>query len=324
MNLEEMAKAEFEKKAAQQMGLPGMHPTGWANIHTGKPTAAPVQAAAKPGYPTGPRQAQPAFSPPQMTLPGVHNPPQDPSMNKVAAAAFLDEVNKILSGLSADGKEKVASLLPNKILQLPSLEDVTEIIKQGGLFDRMKGFVGGGPNAAGIPMHSLGSMMGQSNPFQGMGSSLAGAARGAAGAIGSKLQGAAGAVGGFLRGGEQNGIPMHSLGGQMAESNPMTGMGGSLAGAARSAGGAISGAAGSIAQKARQMWSGGQNAQGIPMMGAKQTMGEMNPMQGMGASLKSNVPAAMAGGGSQLGGAPQKAGPPLRMNPQAAMAHLGG
>lgn len=155
-------------------------------------------------------------------------------LEKVAASAFLDELKMIMVGLDGDVREKIASAFHDKLLGHMSAEEITGILKEAGFFDRVKSFVGGG-NQNGIPMHSLGSMMGQSNPFQGMGSSLAGSARAAggaignaAGAVGGKLSAGAGAVGNFLRGGMQNGIPMHSLGSQLAQSNPGTGMGASL------------------------------------------------------------------------------------------------
>jgi uncharacterized protein YidB (DUF937 family) len=164
-------------------------------------------------------------------------------LEKVAAAGFIDELQKIFEGMGPSDREKVASAFHERFLGDASLEQVAAMLKEAGFFDRVKSFVGGG-NENGIPMHSLGSMMSQSNPLTGMGSSLAGSARAAGGAIANKLQAAGGAVGNFLRGGTNaQGIPMQGLGQMMAQSNPFHGMGSSLAqnvpGAARAmAGGA--------------------------------------------------------------------------------------
>jgi hypothetical protein len=190
------------------------------------------------------------------------------ALEKRAAAAFFDEMKKIVDGLAPGDREKVASVstAPGQAMfTVPSEEDIRQIIKEAGFFDRMKSFTGGGMQN-GIPMHSLGSQLAQSNPFTGMGSSLAGAA----GAVGGKLQGAAGAVGNFLRGGQQNGIPMHSLGGQLAESNPMTGMASSLKQN-------VGGLASSVAQKARQMWGGGGGAPAVGGQPAPAAGGGGNP-----------------------------------------------
>lgn len=177
-------------------------------------------------------------------------------LEKVAAAAFLDELKSILSG--PDG-EKVAASFHDFVLGNVSVDDIAEMIKSAGFFDRVKGFVGGGMQN-GIPMHSLGSQMAQSNPFTGMGSSLASSARQAGGAIAGgasalagKASGALGAVGNFIRGGNQNGIPMHSLGSQMAESSPFTGMGASLKQNVPSAMSALAGRGGGAAAPAAHL-----------------------------------------------------------------------
>jgi hypothetical protein len=176
-------------------------------------------------------------------------------LEKVAAAAFLDELKSIFSSMP---KEKIASVFHDLVGAGGSitLEDVTGMMKEAGFFDRVKGFVQGG-NQNGIPMHSLGSQLAQSNPFTGMGSSLASSARQAGGAIAGagsalagKASGAMGAVGNFLRGGNQNGIPMHSLGSQLAQSSPFTGMGASMKQNVPGAMSALSGGGGGAAAPA--------------------------------------------------------------------------
>lgn len=164
-------------------------------------------------------------------------------LEKVAAQAFIDELGKILPSLQGEAREKFASAFAVGAPGVVSAEQVVGILKEAGFFDRMKGFVQGG-SENGIPMHSLGSMMSQSNPFTGMGSSLAASARQAGGAIADKARGAGAAAGNFIRGGNQNGIPMHSLGSQLSQSNPFTGMGASLANAAGSVGKLLGGGGG--------------------------------------------------------------------------------
>lgn len=198
-------------------------------------------------------------------------------LEKVAAAAFLDEMKKLTDSLTPEDSEKIASLFHVKLAEgLPTVDELAAIFKEAGFFDRAKGIAG---------------MMGQTASYHlgNLGGGLADAGRAVAGAV----KGMPGAVGNFIRGGNQNGIPMHSLAGQLGEGNAFSGMGQSLKQN-------VGSLAGSVAQKARSMWSGGQNEQGIPMMGMKQHLQEMNPGTGMMGSLKSNVPAAMAGGGSQV------------------------
>jgi len=227
------------------------------------------------------------------------------SLEKVAAAGFLDELQKIFEGMQVGDREKIASAFHDQALGNVSFEQVAEFLKEAGFFDRIRSFVGGG-NENGIPMNSLASQFSDSNPLTGMGSSLANSARSAGGAIANKFQGAAGAVGNFLRGGTNaQGIPMHGLGSQMAESNPLSGMGSSLAGSARAAGGAIAGKLQGAANAVGGVLRGGTNAQGIPMQGLGQMMASSNPFHGMGSSLAQNVPSAaraMAGGAGRLMG----------------------
>lgn len=227
-------------------------------------------------------------------------------LEKVAASAFLDELQQILGSMASPNREKIASAFHDQLLGNISIEQVAGLLKEAGFFDRIKSFVGGG-NENGIPMHSLGSMMSQSNPMTGMGQSIADSARSAGGAIAGKLQGAAGAVGNFLRGGTNaQGIPMQGLGSQLASSNPLSGMGSSLAGSARAAGGAIAGKLQGAANAVGGALRGGTNAQGIPMQGLGQMMASSNPFHGMGQSLAQNVPSAarsLAGAAGHAAGA---------------------
>lgn len=180
------------------------------------------------------------------------------TFEKVAADAFLDELKNILGGMEAGAREKIASSF--------SPDAIAAMLKEAGFFDRLKGFAGGGMQN-GIPMQSLGQQLAGSNPFSGMGSSLASSARAAGGAVAGRLQGAGqaisqgagkamGAVGGFLRGGTNaQGIPMQGLGQQLAGANPFQGMGASLGQSAHAAMGGIG----------RLMGGGGGGAQ--PAMG---------------------------------------------------------
>jgi hypothetical protein len=225
-------------------------------------------------------------------------------LEKVAAAAFLDELKQIMVGLKAGEREKIASAFHDKLLGHMSAEEITGILKEAGFFDRMKGFVQGG-NQNGIPMHSLGSQLAQSNPMQGMGASLASSARqaggaigGAASALGGKLSAGAGAVGNFLRGGMQNGIPMHSFGSQMAQSNPSTGMGASLR---ENLPGAMSALTGGGAAR--------------PPMAAAAAAPARAPMR----STPPPLPAAARGAGGGMYGALMSGMAGARSNPLAAM-----
>lgn len=126
-------------------------------------------------------------------------------------SAFLDELEKIGHAQQGDPLEAF-----NAMFKGGSATDIAELLKQAGALDSLKRFFVGG-NQNGIPMMGLKQQLAASNPFQGMGASLASSAR----PVVDKVKG-------FVQGGTQNGIPMQSLGQQLAGANPFQGMGQSL------------------------------------------------------------------------------------------------
>jgi hypothetical protein len=240
------------------------------------------------------------------------------NLEKVAAAAFLDELKNIAQDLGPDLREKLASSFYDHLIGDIDVDQLADFMKQAGILDSLKGFVRGG-NQNGIPMMGLGQQLAASNPFHGMGSSLASGARAAGGAISNAASRAGGAIKNVVSGGTNaQGIPMKGLGQMAAESNPLQGMGSSLSQGA-------SALAGGVRNAASKAWNGGPNAQGIPMMGMKQQMAASNPMEGMGASLAQGArdlgrPAPSFGGG---GGAPMAAPPVARGGAPATLMGTG-
>lgn len=99
-----------------------------------------------------------------------------------------------------------------------------------------------------------------------------------------KSAGALDAIRGFVQGGAKNGVPMMSLGQHLKDMNPFSGMGKSLASSVGEGAKAISSGASSLAGKASKAWNGGA-AGGVPTLGIKGHLQEMNPFAGMGKSL---------------------------------------
>jgi hypothetical protein len=129
---------------------------------------------------------------------------------------------------------------------------------------RISGALRGGMSPEGIPMHGVGEQLAQMNPFRGLGSSLAGQAGQAGQAVSGAVGRAGQAVGQFARGGmSPEGVPMHSLGAQVGQMNPLKGMAGSAAEGARALGSQAGGAARSFLDRFR--------ARGAPPVGVGAT-----------------------------------------------------
>lgn len=138
------------------------------------------------------------------------------SMQRVAALAFLDELHKVAQAKNDPSFSKIAGMT--------SIDELEAFFKQAGFMDTLRG----------------------------AGSSIAQGAR----SLGQKAQGVLQGHGKPVPGLEGSSIPMLSLGQHLNEMNPLAGIGGQIAGAARGAGSAISGAASGLAGKLRSAVAG--------------------------------------------------------------------